>query len=234
MDEDEVQKQLDHMVKFIYREAEEKAKEIRDKALEEFSIEKNRIVREEKERIKREFEKKEKLIEVQKKIAYSNELNQSRLSVLKARDDGIKKLAAEALRRLTTVSKDVPSYKKLLQGLIVQGLMKLQESKVNVVCRQEDISLVKDILAVSLEEYKTKSQRNAELDIDTKNFLPPGPVDLNTPGNFCCGGVILTSNEGRIICKNTVEVRLEMILEQKLPEIRRLLFGESTTRVHRD
>jgi len=40
MDEDEVQKQLDHMVKFIYREADEKAKEIRDKALEEFSIEK--------------------------------------------------------------------------------------------------------------------------------------------------------------------------------------------------
>jgi len=234
MDEDEVQKQLDHMVKFIYREADEKAKEIRDKALEEFSIEKNRIVRDEKERIKREFEKKEKQIEVQKKIAYSNELNQSRLSVLKARDDGIKRLAGEALRRLTTVSKDVPGYKKLLQGLIVQGLMKLQESKVSVVCRQEDLSSVKDVLPAALEEYKTKSQRNVELDIDTKNFLPPGPVDLNSTGNFCCGGVILTSNEGRIICKNTVEVRLEMVLEQKLPEIRRLLFGESLTRVHKD
>jgi len=222
------------MVKFIYREADEKAKEIRDKALEEFSIEKNRIVRDEKERIKREFEKKEKQIEVQKKIAYSNELNQSRLSVLKARDDGIKRLAGEALRRLTTVSKDVPGYKKLLQGLIVQGLMKLQESKVSVVCRQEDLSSVKDVLPAALEEYKTKSQRNVELDIDTKNFLPPGPVDLNSTGNFCCGGVILTSNEGRIICKNTVEVRLEMVLEQKLPEIRRLLFGESLTRVHKD
>jgi len=234
MDEDEVQKQLDHMVKFIYREADEKAKEIRDKALEEFSIEKNRIVREEKERLKREFEKKEKQIEVQKKIAYSNELNQSRLSVLKARDEGIKKLAGESLRRLITVGKDVPSYKKLVQGLIVQGLMKLQENKVSVVCRQEDISLVKDILSAAVEEYKTKCQRNVDLDIDTKNFLPPAPVDLTSSGNFCCGGVILTSNEGRIICKNTLEVRLEMALEQKLPEIRRLLFGESTTRVHKD
>jgi V-type H+-transporting ATPase subunit E len=68
MDEDEVQKQLDHMVKFIYKEADEKANEITAKALEEFSIEKSRLVREERVRITKEFEKKEKQIEVQKKM----------------------------------------------------------------------------------------------------------------------------------------------------------------------
>jgi V-type H+-transporting ATPase subunit E len=68
MDDDEVQKQLDHMVKFIYREADEKASEIHAKAQEEFTIEKARIVQDEKLKIMKEFERKEKQIEVRKKM----------------------------------------------------------------------------------------------------------------------------------------------------------------------
>lgn len=68
MDDDEVQKKLDHMIKFIYREAEEKASEIQAKAMEEFSIEKSRLVQEGRLAIIREFEKKEKQIEVQRKM----------------------------------------------------------------------------------------------------------------------------------------------------------------------
>jgi len=48
MEEEEVSKQLDQMVKFIFREADEKASEIQAKAREEFSIEKARLVNEEK------------------------------------------------------------------------------------------------------------------------------------------------------------------------------------------
>jgi V-type H+-transporting ATPase subunit E len=68
MDEEEVTKQLDQMVKFIYREAEEKASEISAKAKEEFSIEKARIVNEEKAKIAKLYDSKEKAIEVKKKM----------------------------------------------------------------------------------------------------------------------------------------------------------------------
>lgn len=68
LDDEEVQKQLDHMVKFIYREAEEKASEISAKAQEEFSIEKARLVQEEKLKIMKTYETKEKNIEVKKKM----------------------------------------------------------------------------------------------------------------------------------------------------------------------
>ncbi len=68
MEDEEVQKQLDHMVKFIQREAEEKASEIQAKAQEEFSIEKARMVQEEKLKIMKEFERKEKQIEVKKRM----------------------------------------------------------------------------------------------------------------------------------------------------------------------
>lgn len=68
MNEDEVRDQLDHMVKFIYREADEKASEIAAKAQEEFSIEKQHLVTEEKLKITKEFERKEKMIETNKKM----------------------------------------------------------------------------------------------------------------------------------------------------------------------
>ena len=51
--------------------------------------------------------------------AASNELNQSRLKVLKARDDVIQKLLVEAQKRLSTVGKG-PQYQSMLQNLIVQ------------------------------------------------------------------------------------------------------------------
>lgn len=68
MNEDEVQKQIDQMVKFIYREADEKASEIQAKAQEEASIEKSRIVMEEKLKIAKDFERKEKQIETKIKM----------------------------------------------------------------------------------------------------------------------------------------------------------------------
>jgi len=233
MDEDEVQKQLDHMVKFIYKEADEKANEITAKALEEFSIEKSRLVREERVRITKEFEKKEKQIEVQKKIAYSNELNHSRLQVLKAREEGVQKLLHEAYKRLANISKDAQGYKKLLHALIVQGLLKLQEPKVLIICRKQDLDLVKSVLPEVTKEYTKKTEKACEVTIGD-NYLPPGPETATNEANVCSGGIVLSTNEGKIICANTLDARLSMVFDQKLPEIRTILFGESLTRMHKD
>jgi len=234
MNDDEVQKQLDHMVKFIYREADEKASEIEAKGKEEASIEKARIVMEEKLKIMKDFERKEKQIETKIKIAYSNELNQSRLQILKARDEGIQKLKNEAHRRLAQVSKDVVGYKKLLHDLIVQGLIKLEEPKVSVVCRAQDKSLVQDVVSGAAAEYKVKTGKSVEVDIDNVRFLPPGPEESGNPEDSCSGGVLLSSNQGKIICSNTLDDRLQMSFEQQLPQIREILYGKSTTRKHRD
>jgi len=232
MDEEEVQKQLDHMIKFIYREAEEKASEIQAKAMEEFSIEKQRIVQEERIRIMKDFEKKEKQIEVQKKIQYSNELNGSRLQVLKSTEEGVQKLLGEAHRRLGAISND-PSYKQLLQALIVQGLIKLHEPKVQIVCRKQDVSLATQVLPDAVAEYTQKTSKQCDAYISSVEYLPPGP-ELGGNGDICSGGIVLSTLDGRIICANTLDARLSMAFEQKLPEIRTILFGESKTRVHKD
>jgi len=233
MDNEEVQKQLDHMIKFIYQEAEEKAREIQSKAMQEFSIEKQRIVQEERIRIMKDFEKKEKQIEVQKKISYSNELNTSRLQVLKAREEGVQKLLADAHKRLGVVSKDPVAYKQLLHGLIVQGLIRMGESKLQIVCRKQDLGLVKDILPGAVAEYTSKTSKHCDVNINTIDNLPPGPDEAHG-GDFCSGGVILSTLDGRIICANTLDARLSMVFDQKLPEIRTILFGENVLRKHRD
>jgi len=234
MDDDEVQKQLDHMVKFIYREADEKAAEIQNKAQEEFSIEKSKLVQDEKLKITKEFERKEKQIEVKKKIMYSNELNQSRLKILKAREEGVQKLLSIAHQKLGQVSKDQTFYKRLLKDLIVQGLLKLQEPKVELVCRREDKQLVESVLHEAIEEYKKKSHKTVEVTIENKTYLPSGPEKVDKEGEICSGGVVLSTNDGKIICSNTLDARLSMAFEQNLPAIRTALYGKSLTRKHQD
>merc|ERR1712174_43536 len=78
MNDSEINSQISQMVQFIHQEAAEKAAEIRLKANEEFNIEKLRMVEAEKAKIRAEYERKEKQVEVQKRIEQSNTL-QSRL-----------------------------------------------------------------------------------------------------------------------------------------------------------
>ena len=56
------------MVQFIHQEAKEKAAEIKLKTDEEFNIEKLRMVEAEKQKIRQEYERKEKQVEVQKRM----------------------------------------------------------------------------------------------------------------------------------------------------------------------
>ena len=56
------------MVQFIHQEAKEKAAEIKLKTDEEFNIEKLRMVEAEKQKIRADYERKEKQVEVQKRI----------------------------------------------------------------------------------------------------------------------------------------------------------------------
>eukprot|EP01113_Clastostelium_recurvatum_P043697 TRINITY_DN726_c0_g1_i1.p1 TRINITY_DN726_c0_g1~~TRINITY_DN726_c0_g1_i1.p1 ORF type:complete len:233 (+),score=80.65 TRINITY_DN726_c0_g1_i1:58-756(+) len=232
MDEMQVQQQLTQMQNFILQEAEDKAVEIKAKAMEDFSIEKARLVQAEKLRLIKEYERKEKLIETQKKTAYSNELNQSRIKVLKARDEALQRIVSDTQRRLAEIAQS-PEYKGILQRLITQGMTRLMEPKVQVVCRQEDKAIVESVLRDAAEDYHKRTGQKADLSVHPTLSLPPAPSSSNK-GASCAGGVILSALDGKIICKNTLDARLELAVEQRLPEIRVALFGKSKTRVHFD
>lgn len=226
MNDADVSKQIQQMVRFIRQEAEEKANEIAVSAEEEFNVEKLQLVKIEKDKIKQEYERKEKQVEVRKKIEYSMQLNASRLKVLQAQDDLVAAMRESAAQELLAVSEDHRFYKHLLKDLIVQGLLRLKEPAVILRCRKADHWLVQSILEEAREEYADKAKLHTpQIFVDEETYLPPAP-NADTVGHFCAGGIVLASKDGKIVCENTLDTRLNVVFGQKLPEIRKLIFSK--------
>lgn len=226
LSDQDVQKQIKHMMAFIEQEANEKAEEIDAKAEEEFNIEKGRLVQQQRVKIMEYYERKEKQVELQKKIQNSNLLNQARLRVLKAREDHLKTLIEEARKQLGRITSDKAKYQKLLEGLIAQGLFQLLESEVTLKCRQQDIDLVRDAWPAAVEMYRnaTKGKKDVKITVDTDNFLP---ADVS-------GGVELMAQNYKFVVENTLESRLDLISQQMVPNLRTTLFGRNPNRKFTD
>ncbi|XP_022935239.1 V-type proton ATPase subunit E-like [Cucurbita moschata] len=227
MNDADVSKQIQQMVRFIRQEAEEKANEISVSAEEEFNIEKLQLVEAEKKKIRQEYEKKEKQVEIRKKIEYSMQLNASRIKVLQAQDDVVNSMKEAASKELLNVSQNEHVYKNLLKDLIVQSLLRLKEPAVLLRCRESDVHLVESVLGSAAVEYAEKVKVHEPEIIVDHVHLPPGPSHHNHHGLFCSGGVVLASRDGKIVCENTLDARLDVVFRKKLPEIRKSLFSQA-------
>ncbi|KAL3616060.1 hypothetical protein CASFOL_040354 [Castilleja foliolosa] len=226
MNDADVSKQIQQMVRFIRQEAEEKANEISVSAEEEFNIEKLQLVEAEKKKIRQEYERKEKQVEVRKKIEYSMQLNASRIKVLQAQDDLVNSMKESASKELLNVSRDHKNYKRLLKDLIVQSLLRLKEPSLLLRCRKEDVHLVESVLDSAKEEYAKKAKVHSPEIIVDNIYLPPAPSKNNIHDRSCSGGVVLASRDGKIVLENTLDARLDVAFRKKLPEIRTSLFGQ--------
>ena len=220
----DVQKQIKHMMAFIEQEANEKAEEIDAKAEEEFNIEKGRLVQQQRLKIMEYYEKKEKQVELQKKIQSSNMLNQARLKVLKVREDHVRSVLDEARRRLGEVTKNQSEYRQVLQKLIVQALYQTMEKNVTLRIRRVDENLIREILPDCVEQYKSNIGKDIVISIDTEHYLP----------ETTCGGIEVIALNGRVKVPNTLESRLELICQQLVPETRNALFGVNPNRKFTD
>ncbi|KAL2347994.1 hypothetical protein Fmac_001994 [Flemingia macrophylla] len=226
MNDADVSKQIQQMVRFIRQEAEEKANEISVSAEEEFNIEKLQLVEADKKKIRQEYERKEKQVEVRKKIEYSMQLNASRIKVLQAQDDVINNMKDAGSKELLHLNHDHHVYKHLLKDLIVQSLLRLKEPAVLLRCRKDDVHLVEDVLDSAAQEYAEKANVDPPEIIVDNIHLPPAPSHHDSHDPYCSGGVVLASRDGKIVCENTLDARLDVVFRKKLPEIRRQLFGQ--------
>ena len=224
MDDTEVQKQINQMVEFIKQEAEEKANEIRVAAEEEFNIEKLQMVEVEKQKIKREYERKESLVSVKKKIERSTTGNAARIKVLIARDRMMEEVLNTARDKLGDVSKS-PQYKQLLAGLIAQGAKKLQDSNCTIRCRKQDENVCKEAIALATERV-----HGLQPTLDARESLPPAP-EISKDGKSCVGGVLVISSNGKTTCDNTLDARVRNTFEALMPRIRADIFGEDGAKI---
>jgi len=58
-----------------------------------------------------------------------------------------------------------------------------------------------------------------------KDYLPPGPSKATEGMSSCYGGIKLSAKNGKIVCKNTLDSRLDLSFQQLQPQVRGLLFG---------
>mmetsp|Transcript_46222 Transcript_46222/g.86254 ORF Transcript_46222/g.86254 Transcript_46222/m.86254 type:complete len:232 (+) Transcript_46222:70-765(+) len=228
MDAKEAQQQIEQMKDFILAEAKDKASDITKKGEEEFSIEVYRLITEQKEKVRQNYEKKTKQIETQYAIAKSMAINKQRLEKIKARQEVMHKVSSDAKEGIIKELQKADTGKKFITQLLLQGMLMLLESEVVVKCRQADQSMVQGCLKEACDQYasiiktQTGATKACKLTIDT-SFLPPAPVP-GKEGASCLGGVMLSCQGGKISVDNTIDTRLGLVMEQAKPAIRGLLF----------
>jgi len=113
--------------------------------------------------------------------------------------------------------------------LILQGALMLLEEDVTVQCRESDVAVVTKCLAPAAAAYAATVKKEAGVDkavkltIDKTNYLPPAPK-AGSEAKSCLGGVVLSCQNGSISIDNTVDLRLQLVIEQDKPSIRKMLF----------
>mmetsp|Transcript_67632 Transcript_67632/g.108922 ORF Transcript_67632/g.108922 Transcript_67632/m.108922 type:complete len:232 (-) Transcript_67632:96-791(-) len=226
----ETQNQIVQMTQFILNEAKDKAEEIDTKSLQEFSVEKLKIVNATKEKIHQDYARKTKQLDTQAAIARSTAINRSRLEKIKSRQDMLGKLSDDSKLQLVQQLKSEATLKSFITKLIVQGTLMLLEDDVQIRCRACDDAVVTACLDAASKEYskvikaETGATKAVKLSLDKDVKLPPAPSSAH--GKTCLGGVALACQNGTITVDNTIDSRLGLVLEQAKPTIRHLLFSK--------
>ncbi|KAG0003701.1 V-ATPase V1 sector subunit E [Entomortierella chlamydospora] len=227
LNDEEVFSEMRKMVAFIKQEALEKAREIKVKADEDFNMEKVRVdssdcakeVRKEAIKIDIAFQHKVKQADVQRRIAQSNNINKSRMTLLLARQQMLDDLFSDARSKLFEVTKDTAKYEKFLSDALVQALFRLLEPTVTVQFRKADQAAIERLLPDVKARYEDATKQKITIEL-LDDYLPADSA----------GGVIVAGNGGKTKCNNTPEARLAILEESMLPDVRNMLFGQSPNR----
>merc|ERR1712048_462110 len=211
---------MGQMISFILSEAKDKQDDILKKGEEEFQIEVHRVVTEQKEKIRQKYEKDVKKIETKYAIEKSMAVNKQRLEKIKARQTVMGKIQEDVKKVLASQMGDAGVAKPYVTKLIVQGLLMLLEPEVEIRCRQKDVAMVEGSLAEAAAQYsriietETRAKKTCKLTVNKSQFLPESLL----------GGVVLACQNGKITIDNTIDLRLNLVMEQDKPAIRSLLF----------
>ncbi|CUV07582.1 unnamed protein product [Cryptosporidium hominis] len=233
MDDIEAQKQIQQMINFILNEAKDKANEIEAKALQDFNIEKLKLVQSYKEQIRQDLKKKVKRLEVERAIARSTAINKARLKKMAARAQVLTEVVQQTRKKMCEISTNPTVYEPLLVDLLTQAMLKLLEPTVIVKCRKSDVSVVESAIPKAIKKYKEILQKecgvsmNVEAKVDKENFLFPAPTSVEQNSKYCSGGVMVTNLDGKIVCNNTLDARLDLVIQNDAPIIRSTLFPKA-------
>lgn len=235
MDNSEAATILSSMVQFIRTHGDERAETINKQASDEFTVQKEQYISEEKERIAAEIKERLRKDEINLKIDRSKKENVLRIQKMRIVNELILNLFKDSRLKIVKEQEKAPKlYSELIKNLIIQGLIRLMEAEVHIRCRKSDVAVVKGVLTAAADEYKklmkeqVKSLKNKEptlnLILDEKRFLPEFNAKSESITDSCMGGILMHAKQGRIVCSNTLDERLALIQQEAIPQIREQLF----------
>lgn len=167
------EKILENMVQFIRQHGREEVARITASASDLYTIQKNEYISDAKQKIQEEAEDNYKKQEILLKIAKSKEQNERRIERMKAVNVYIDKLRQDTRATVQNqFAEDVDGYKKLLEDLMLQGLIKLFEANVLIRCREQDRDLIEEIKDDVIDKY-----RNMIIE-QVKMFADKSPEDI--------------------------------------------------------
>ena len=108
-------------------------------------------------------------------------MNKLRLEKLKVKIDCVNSVFDEARTHLVNRIRGKPEdYKNVMKNLLIQGFIKLLEENVNIICKKDELELVKSLIEPAKEKFlemltkEAKKYKNftCKVTVDTKYFLP--------------------------------------------------------------
>ena len=127
-------------------------------------------------KIDNEFEVKKKGLNVQKRIMKAKASQKEFGRKMHVRQDLINDMLKESSDKLSEFSRTA-DYKGIVLKLMVQALLKLQESTVKIRCRKQDVEIVSSLKGQAVKEFQKfmKSEcgvsPKCEIVVDKKNFV---------------------------------------------------------------
>lgn len=232
------EKQIQQMVRFIEREADEKANEIRVKADHDFHKDKQLRVHKAVEQTDEHFRKRIIQLESDKKVARSKTVAAARRMKGETAHELLQEVKQHTLQLLAKkVRANAAGYEALLSHLLTEALVSIDETRVTIECLPNERGLVESVIAGSLASYKEQvAQMAADEPVKYRTQLETSRVcsvqiDESRPLSGVTGGIKVVGANGRIICDNTLDSRLNIVAEEVLPAIRASLFPSMKSRV---
>ena len=127
-------------------------------------------------KIDNEFEVKKKGLNVQKRIMKAKASQKEFGRKMNMRQDLINDMLKDSSDKLSEFSRTA-EYKKIVLKLMVQSLLKLQESTVKIRCRKQDVEMVSSLKGQAVKEFQKfmKSEcgvsPKCDIIVDEKNFV---------------------------------------------------------------
>jgi len=220
MAEADTERRIKQMVAFIRQEARDKAEEIEVRAKEECNVEVMKMTDREKAKMREEFKQREKRIEIENKITKQKVLDGYRMELLKAEDQKKGELKQMVVERFSSVTKNSGKYKEFLKQAMIQAFLLIwDEDEVKVSCRKQDASVVKNLMSDALDEVKSRAKKECNTTLKMKATFDNKPIK-------CSGGVRVSARGGKVVCDNTLDARLNIVMRTELPLVRERLFGK--------